>query len=503
MSSEMLVKEINSLKEVLSTMPVNNKRNRDKYKEYVLGLLEDYKTKRELVLGEIKKQYSSIMKNVSGGSYSCSLDTIDEYWNDVMLVSSFNSGYEKSGLDRVIDCMEHFYEDDFDSFNESLKEAVLIFKNVGVKLKKEDFCYSPFAMEYMSLFLNYVDGNGDVSLVSVRECFDDLYWKCHNIIFHIVLNFKYLYFKYKRFFDSYYKCERGKILKGNVDVYSRYKSECGNYLKDYYGDIGVIVNGFLDGKYNINDYSEEKILKCYSKLGISKEIDIEVIYELYCSLMEYKGYNNFLFILNEVRERYHNRDKYKDVFKKKMAAISSLEKKIIKLNRKVRFKNRFNVYEGKIDKLVVEIEKLIDEVHQLYKEIDEDKFNQFVMGIGVDVSIYDVLMIANSYYMFLKKCISDTGSDVDGGIRGLNEFLRSGYVNIINNISFDRDFDMAMVISDRYKLLGFDISSDDISGNVDSLIDDVFKIILENSIEKSGVSYEDILFLVKVRDLVD
>ena len=38
----------------------------------------------------------------------------------------------------------------------------------------------------------------------LKKDFEEIYWKCPDIITHITLNFKYLYYKNKKKFDLYY-----------------------------------------------------------------------------------------------------------------------------------------------------------------------------------------------------------------------------------------------------------------------------------------------------------
>ena len=110
-----------------------------------------------------------------------------EYEDKLLILNQYSTSYEKIGLYRLVYEIMHFYKDDFDALNDDINSAITCFKEVGVIVKEELFCYSPYVKEYMNLILNKAGEE------KIKNCFENIYWKCPNIIFQIALNFKYLY----------------------------------------------------------------------------------------------------------------------------------------------------------------------------------------------------------------------------------------------------------------------------------------------------------------------
>ena len=146
----------------------------------------------------------------------------------------------------------------------------------------------------MSKFLESYD-NDKESLVSY---FEKIYWKCPNIINHIALNFKYLYYSNKKKFDVYYDSLVDNYNKDNITgKYSSLYSELEDKKRN---DKYLLLDCFLDGTLNVSDYSDDKVNKLYSSIlngNISNEVNEEII-KLYYSLNEYKYYLKYKYIID-------------------------------------------------------------------------------------------------------------------------------------------------------------------------------------------------------------
>lgn len=503
--SNSLDSKIKDVKDVLDSMPRNNLKNKNKYRDYVLNILEKYnKFYHDLYL-EIIRRRDDILGKVKDYDGTLDKKMINDYYKKLLMVNDRNTPYEKSGLDKILYEILHFYKDDFEGVNKDIRSAIEIFGLVGIKLQERDFCYSPYVNEYMTMFMKS-DGEDD----SLRECFDKLYWKCPDIIVHIGLNFKYLYYKNEKLFSKYFCNYKNDFLKSESlnynEVFSKYKVLVNDNNVNYLKSEDNLIKSFVSKKYNILDYSKDKILKYHMQLG-SNSGDIDNIKKFLDLLVEYKNYFEYKYIIDDIKKLYKDKDKFKSSFRNKLKEIAKIEAKIIKLNKKIGFRAKFNIYSNKIDKLMIEINSNIKEVSKLYNELEIDKFKEYVSKLEDNVSLYDILLIASSYYIYLRSCIDNnfdglSDIEINDKIVNMQEFLFSSDINVINNISIVEDRDVSLIISDRYKLLRYNITKDEIENNVLGLIELTKKIILGSILDNCNIDYEDILFLCNVRDII-
>ena len=198
---EELNNKITSTKEVLSNMPKNNKKNKIKYLEYLSNLIEEYSNLKKELDKEINIRQDKIIMNIKKSTidFSNTNKKTQELETNLLILNAYNTPYEKINLDKTIYEIMHFYKDDFEALNEDINSVINNFNIIGIELKLSHFCYSPYVKEYMSLILN------KASQDKLKECFENIYWKCPNIIFQIALNFKYLYYKHEKSFNKYYQ----------------------------------------------------------------------------------------------------------------------------------------------------------------------------------------------------------------------------------------------------------------------------------------------------------
>lgn len=506
--------KIISCKEVLSNLPQNNIKNKRHYYEKVDKFWGEFSSYRDDIYKELKKRYDKIMGIDKNKSLVWYEKEIFEHREQLYLINSYSTVYEKSGLNLVLYNLSKFYKGNLDDVNDNIYKAIEIFKKVGIVLDIRDFCYSSYLREYMKVFLNNYSSNRDI----LKDSFEKIYWECSDILVHIELNFKYLYWKNKKIFDKYYEKSKNDFLKNNdcsdIEYFNKYKQLKEEYDEMLMGDINTIIRDFISKKYNVNDYSSLKIDKCYSEILCGDNIEdnkivaSENLIKLYNSLVEYKNYSKYTLFVDSVRKIYEEKSKYKDVFKNKFNDIVKLEKKIISLNKKldrcVKFKRSDKVILG----LKNNINSLILEIKELYDFLDFDRFNDDVSKLDDNASIFEILCLVSSNYLVFRKIFKDdkgdiSDIDINQALFEMREFILSPYNNIINNITIGISKDIPLVISDRYKLLNFNIPIDSIAGNVDGVIDNVYKIILYNKINDGGLEISDIMFINNVYDVME
>ena len=145
------------------------------------------------------------------------------------------------------------------------------------------------------------------------------------------------------------------------------------------------------------------------------------------------------------------------------------------------------------------------ELKGFYDELDTDIFNEKFLLFNGNSELISLFKLANSYYIYQDKLIGEQDLKTDEVIDEINKLILSPYNNIINNINIENNKDIKQVITDKYELSSINIpenSLEDIS-NIDTIINDINKILYYNVIEKSDFSIEDIIYVYTISDMFD
>ena len=272
-----------------------------------------------------------------------------------------------------------------------------------------------------------------------------------------------------------------------------------------------IINKFLTGKLDIKDYEEDKIKQEYSKMFLKdicnvktkkdqREMNEDSI-KFLRSLIEYKNFINYKFIYEDIKKKYEQKDEHKNSYNAIRKEIVSQEKKLKKLNKKINGKGLFQKKDKK-EKQTLQFNEIVKDLKEKYKKMDEEEiYQKIIKNLNDESSIYDVLIFASKFNNYLTDCIiennpSITQEEIEEVINGLKQFLTDPYIIIIKNITLLENKNIAIIISDRYKLLNFNIQKDDINEeNLDNLIDSLNKIKNYYEIEQAGIDINTIKFV--------
>ena len=468
--------------EVLNALPRNNKKNEKIYITKVMEVLDKYKEIKKITESEIikrKNRYESLEKNTKIDALTTKINSIKQL---LPLINPYGSSYEKSNLDKVLYELGHFYENDLEKVNENIKKTIQIFETVGVLLDIDDFNYSFYSKKYMTKFLE----NKNQEL---KQYFEELYWKCPDIITHITLNFKYLYYQNKKKFDLYYNTKKFELINIKEEYENLYKEKEELIRTSAF----LLQQSFLENKLNINDYTIDKVSKAYKSIVSEEKIDLiknEVI-KLYNNVIEYKNYLEFIPIIDNIKELYKEKDKYKNIYLNKKKEIEKLEKKLYK-NTKALFKitkeRKFEVINSLVNNEIIELK-------QKYNELEYNYFLEQIMNLDESTTIYDLFNLALSNYNYLMK-----NEEID--IKKLNSFITNPRINILKNILINDTKDISMLIIDRYNLFGFELKKEQLEqSNLDNLIKELEIILGSIEMEKLGITENRIKF-VKETDLL-
>ena len=244
--------DIETEKEILSIMPKNNEKNKGLYIKKIEELKKQYiqyKNDIEKILKKSFEKKINIKSNKEIENLQLRLDTIEKALN---ILNDNQTSYEKMGLDKNIYNLEKYYKSDFNDVNKQIYMCIIKFESVGIYLKSEDFNYSIYANEYMKVFLK--EKNKFINSEKLKEKFDQVYWKCPEVIIHITLNLRNIYFKREAEIDKFFEKEKNKILrqwgKNKEDILEKSKElfSCDVvYFAQNFEDLQIFIKKRVEG----------------------------------------------------------------------------------------------------------------------------------------------------------------------------------------------------------------------------------------------------------------
>lgn len=463
------VKNIDAYKEVLQALPRNNEKNKKIYLDKVRELSIEYKNDFSLVRKEIEARLKSYLAIKHNDNIEVISKKIDEIRMGKWYINKYSRAYEKSGLDVKLYQLGHYYTIDLEMVNETIIEVINIFKKVGVELSVDDFNYSYYANKYLGKL--YMIRNDSDYQEKMKQIFEEIYWKCPDIINHITLNFKYLYYKYEKFFDKY---NNDMLVRYNrEDIDSDYISLCisrDNLIRD---SKDIILNEFISGKLNVNDYTSSKIDKLLENLLDINNYKKEDIIDLSNTLYEYREYLKLDYLILDMKNLYNERNKYKGIFNKKRKEIKKIEKALFKDNVRIRKSNKnFDYYNNKINSDIMVLK-------EYYEELERDYFLEQIIMLGEDATVLDMISLASSNYNYLMSLFKKNDKNIKEELKRISDLVNYPYINIINNIWIKDEKEMDLIIVDKYNLYGFKLNKEMLSlDNIDKLISDI-KVIID------------------------
>ena len=497
--AEEMLEKIDSIKEVLSTMPVNNEKNKEKYKQKLVELQEEYIKYEKTLEKELNARYeelSNLEKSNDIDVLAGRLATIEDV---LYLLEDEKTSYQKMELDKSVYRIGKFYKENLENVNIQIYECLQKFEKVGIKLSAQDFDYSIYVTQYMEVFFKEIE-NKELHSEKLRATFEEIYWKCPDIILHIELNIRSIYLSKQQVIDKYFEKEKQELIKkwskepdGICKTYLELKKQ---KLEKEATDKKMLVDKFQNG-LKPQEYETDKIKqKCQEIMEIDDEKDIKAnTFKFINSLYEYKGAMKFSFLVKDIKTIYDGKGNYKKAYNETKKKIETLEKKMKKNSKETGLFKKKSPSQEKIKKQ----NDMILELKQMYKQLDQDEFALEVEEHLSDTStLEDALNLANSHYYYMATCQikndkTITQEQIEETIESLTEFLRSPYHTIINNMPFTQEKDIAMIIKDRYKLMNFKIEKEDISPeNVDSIIATLEQIEMSFYIQEAGIKIEEL-----------
>ena len=527
-----IIEELNQMisadQEMLSLLPKNNKNDVDEYLKTIAHVRRKYKKIRKEVADEIKVRYHSIRRRGLKPEVIEIKKKLKEYDN-IFLLDDSNTTYEKMDLDKILYNLKHFYKSDLNLINADILECISAFKNCNINLTADDFEYNEFTHKYMTTF--FEESKTNINSDKIKDTFEQIYWKCPDIIKHIKLNIEYLYIKNKKEIDRFYKNKRDELIKSfnkkDQEILQTYLGLKEEFFQKYNKDEFVILDKFLNKDFDINRYTNNEIKSEYSKI-IKSDIDTlkadeqdiinDNIYKLCNTLYEYKNYLTYAIIISDMKKRNSANEKVVYSIDKDLKEISRLEAELLKANNKIKkcskAEQKFSIFankdsDSKVEELNKAVNEKINKLEELYNKLHESILNEQINKMFASNStIYELLYFVSNHYSYFCKCLSkgQKGDDADeinkeAEFGELKEFLSNPQFNIIiKNLRVLEDKKIEQIIRDRYFLFNIEIPEDDLKQeNLEDFMQSMNKIVMYNNIKNSELSYEDIKFMCELK----
>lgn len=504
---EEIKKKISDDNEILNILPQNNSSNKKKYLNKVSELLNEYTLLQKNIYNYISSKNSLLKNKYFEKIDDDIIDKIEDLEKKLYYFNDYQDSYEILGLDKLFYNLHKYYDSDLNFYNENINKILDIFEKAGVKVSKEDFYFSESAYLYMSVFLNQRNGTFDFNVL--KETFENLFWKSHNMMRFILLNFKHLYYINEKKFNEYLKNERKNILNNYGNSYDnlliKYQELITRRNNMLLTSKYIFYNMFMNKEINVKDFDSEKMEKLINSFleeGFNPSDIKKLFMNFYASLKEEMFIYNTRFVLDYVHKIYQEKDNYKNLFSSTYKEIKSLEKEVLKKRKKINHKSIFKRKDTN-DKLNNDIENILLELDEKYDLLDENRYKEKISLID-NSKVKDYYLIGKSY-LFLKNNTKDLETiNIDDVIMQISKNIYSPYNVLIENINYNDLDSLNLIVFDKYRLLGFNLSSDDLlSDNLDSLIKTFNSIIIYYCLNDLKINIDEIEFILESEKIKD
>lgn len=492
--------------------------------EYVEEQIKKFDKYQVEVYRLLKLRVNSLLPSDKSNHYDSLKKNIEKEKQIIVFNNSDYSIDFKLGIFKLISSIDINDDVSLNTINNTFLNIIKIFEDASIKLTISDFTYSMFTEKYMHVFLDNIEKNNRFEEV-MKKCFDSIYWECPDIIKHLKLNFWSLLEKYEEKLKIYTDTVSYQLLqKTGYDkstLIDKYLSNVNKYNLEVSRDEFYNLDSFLSKKKNVLDYLDDSAtrVKNLDQFVIDGEFkDIEDSSKFYDNMVELahtlsvlKLYYRYEFIIKDIQDKYSKKDANKSVFSNKLKEVNTEEgkrKKIYNDYLKACGKNLFHkVNEEKIKSNKLAINEEILKLDTLYNELHDLEIVELInKKVNSTDSLYDLFSLSYESYYYLEKMFNEHFKDSDDysfeeELNKYFDFIYSPYNDFLKKINGFSMVDVSSVITDKYRLLGINVTNDNISvDNLDSFMDSVNYVKFIDDILKGDLSFDDINVIVKFRE---
>ena len=318
---EKIQEEVNIDKEILGALPKNGIRANSKYAQRIEEVAAKYYVYKDKFYKEAKRRYDELYATKYNTSVNVT-DELDDLDDKLYLLNEYNTAFEKIGLDKDILVLRYYYKKDLGIVNNAIADAITKFRSVGLQITPTDFKYNKYVTEYITVFLDKLDKD-DLNSSEIKTKFEEIYWKCPEIITYIELNLQYIYNQNEKKIERALDEKKEVLLKQypKDEVWNKYTQYKTMAIENSANDAQKIVGEFRDKTLRPADFTAENISKLvveYTGQAKITDSDFEKICDslvkLKHSLEEYMRYLKFKPIVDEIISIYKEKDKYKNSY---------------------------------------------------------------------------------------------------------------------------------------------------------------------------------------------
>lgn len=492
--------------------------------EYIEEQIKKFDKYQVEVYRLLKLRVNSLLPSDKSNHYDSLKKNIEKEKQIIVFNNSDYSIDFKLGIFKLISSIDINDDVSLNTINNTFLNIIKIFEDASSKLTISDFTYSMFTEKYMHVFLDNIEKNNRFEEV-MKKCFDSIYWECPDIIKHLKLNFWSLLEKYEEKLKIYTDTVSYQLLqKTGYDKNSlidKYLGNVNKYNLEVSRDEFYNLDSFLSKKKNVLDYLDGSAtrVKNLDQFVIDGEFkDIEDSSKFYDNMVELahtlsvlKLYYRYEFIIKDIQDKYSKKDANKSVFSNKLKEVNTEEgkrKKIYNDYLKACGKNLFHkVNEEKIKSNKLAINEEILKLDTLYNELHDLEIVELInKKVNSTDSLYDLFSLSYESYYYLEKMFNEHFKDSDDysfeeELNKYFDFIYSPYNDFLKKINGFSMVDVSSVITDKYRLLGINVTNDNISiDNLDSFMDSVNYVKFIDDILKGDLSFDDINVIVKFRE---
>ena len=195
-------------------------------------------------------------------------------------------------------------------------------------------------------------------------------------------------------------------------------------------------------------------------------------------------------------------------------SIKKLTVEIFKLNEKIDkpekgFFKKVSANEKKESEMILQRNNLILDLKKTYMDLDGEIMKKNIMEkINEISSVLDVLTLASNDYGFMARAIikkNDEITDKELGemIKEIRDYITFTNFGVINYVQISEKKELAIIIKDKYKLFGIQVSKDNFQeDSIEDFMKKVAIITNYNNILKSEFSIENLQYIMTVKGML-
>ncbi len=504
---EEIKKKISDDNAVLEILPQNNVSNRKKYVAKLTELSREYRMLQKDIYNYITAKNSVLKNKYSVGFDENSQEETKELEEKLKYFNNYQDPYEILGLDILFYNLHKYYNNDLNFYNDNINKILDVFEKAGIFLTQKDFYFTESANLYMGVILDERKAyNKNPALL--KESFENLFWKSHNMMRFILLNFKHLYYKNEKKFKEHIRNMQKEILYEYGDSYDnllhKYQELIVRRNNIFLTSKGVFYDMFVSKEIATKDFEDEKIQKLIDEFlesGYNPIDKKDFFMKFYASIKEEMFIFEYKFILDAVDKLFKEKDSFKNLVSTSMKEINSLEKNILKKWKRMH-SNCIFARHDKNGIINSEIENILLELDGKYDLLDENRYKEKIASM-VNPTIKDYYLLGKSY-LFLRNYTKEMEDiDLNEVIKKIFNNLYSPYNAVIENINYSDLDNLNLIIYDKYRLIGFNLKSDDlISDNLENLVKTIGTIIIYFSLNNLEFKLDEVDFILNSDEII-